>query len=145
MKISYPMLKQLTITTFAILALSSVNAQQADQRIVDFYGEKAVAKLEQNNPDSVAFLNYFVQEGFTIQHEVPENKLQGLKLLSEMELSDKKKKFKTVEDLSEFNRLEVMDANPDPVAATLYRVDGTNKVLILPAYNELRAIFDSSH
>ena len=139
-------MRRYLILTALFLLLSAYNyAQQADQRLIDFYGEEAITELQKNNPDSVAYLNYVVQEGFTIQYEVPENKLEGLKLLSDMELSVKNKKYKTVEDLAHFNRLEVLDVNPNPHAATLYRVDGTNVVLILSSYNQMKAIFEANH
>lgn len=141
----FNMIKQILTFTAVFFAVSTLKAQSIDQRVFDFLGSNTVNKLQQTDPDSLMFLNYIVVNGYAIQSDVPDYKLEGLKKLSEIELSVPKKKYKTVQDLSNFNRLEVLDLNPNPLAATIYHIDGTSSVLILKPFNELKLIFDSTN
>ena len=89
------------------------------------------------NADSLAWLEYWVENGQAVMTDVPAYKLKNLQLLSELTYVDGSKPFKRMQYTDAFNRL--LYPNPqDNRFAALYRIDGTSSVFVIRPIAEVK-------
>ncbi len=63
------------LVIFTQIGFGQVSFESVDQRIIDLYGEDRVQEMVVNQPNFIAYLNYYVNNAYQIVYDVPERKL----------------------------------------------------------------------
>jgi hypothetical protein len=125
------------------LGFGKADAQTAEDKAKAALGAD-YEQVKQANADSLAWLEYWVENGQAIMTDVPAYKLKNLQLLSELTYVDGSKPFKKIQDTDAFNRL--LFPNPqDNRFAALYRIDGTSSVFVIRPFTEVKIEFEENY
>lgn len=139
------MVMRIEILLFFLLLLGfgKADAQTAEDKVKSVLAAD-YEQVNLTNPDSLAWLKYWVENGHAVMTDVPAYKLKNLQLLSELTDVDGSKPFKKVQDTDAFNRL--LFPNPqDNRFAALYRIDGTSSVFVIRPMAEVKIEFEESY
>ena len=121
----------------------TADAQSVEDLVKDALGGD-YQQLKQNNPDSLYWLEYWVEHGQATMKDAPAYKLNGLKPLSELTYADGTKPFANSQHTQSFNRLKF--PNPkDNRFAVLYRIDDTADVFVIRPVAEVKLEFEESY
>lgn len=128
-------MKQLILAAIGLLCLMQLaQAQSVDQRIIDALGQQRAQDL---SPDSLAFYQYIVDNGYVILDDLPQEKRQLLPQLSTLTLKDGSSPYQSLGDLTNFNRLLVKEPTNERMSQT-FQIPNTDKALALPSRFQLK-------
>ena len=131
-------MKALYLSVFFSL-MSFWGIAQIDSRITDLYGAEKASTLQNQQPQLMEYLNFFVNNGYTIMTGIPQEKWDAALPIETLstELSGK-----SIQDLqSEFNLLKYAYPREDEHAA-IFRINNSNAVLILLPKTEVMSLFN---
>lgn len=60
---------------WSLSGFSQLSISDVDQRVIDLYGESRVSQMINDQPAFINYLNYYVENGFKILTNVPQEKL----------------------------------------------------------------------
>lgn len=127
-------------TLFSLLVVFSMTAfsqQTIDSRLLAKYSQTQLQKMQQNNPDQLDFLNYYVKHVASII-DMPDKPIQYTDLVR---LSDNSKNI-SLSELTNFNPYlynckSLQDKN------SYYKIGNTGKLLIMVAMKNLQTQYNN--
>ena len=133
----------LILTGFSTIS-AQTNSSSPDQRIIDVYGTTYTNKLVAQNPDRIAYLNYFLDHSYEI---VERASFVGEKMakVSTVDLNNKHTALTSRPnfDVNSFNVLQY-NFKRNRKIKTQYRIDNTNKVIVFYSEEEITNAFNQS-
>lgn len=64
------------------LAIGQLSLSDVDQRVIDVYGESRVQQMLVEQPEFIAYMNYYVQNAYSIAYDIPTYKLENFEDIS---------------------------------------------------------------
>lgn len=137
-------MKYILIGLCLLSNIGILTAQNADSRVLSYFGSPKINEWQTQAPDSILFWNYFVQKGFEVIEDVPRYKLSQLQDISELKLNNSNQTL-TEKNMHLIDRL-LMESqlNLPYYKAGLYRIGTSGKVLVFVARHELDIRYKSS-
>ncbi|UTW65150.1 hypothetical protein KFE94_10720 [bacterium SCSIO 12643] len=129
--------KEYYILLFALCSSFIVFAQSngIDKRIVDMYGPTMVAQMETEQPQTLAYLNYYIQYGYKIITDLPQEKVSNFPDISSLKFKQSQKTV-TIEDIENLNIL-MLDIIREHDQFLTYRIGDTGKVIVFIAPDQV--------
>ncbi len=125
--------------TLLFTASSLAIFAQVDPRIIEVYGQERAAQLQSQQPKLIAYLNYYVANGFVIMENLPQEKVESA--LPIESLSPELSNVTLAELKASFNLLKYAYQRPDEHAA-VFRIPNSNAVLALKPKAEIQLLFN---
>jgi hypothetical protein len=126
----------------SILCNSLVALSQSivvDQRIIDMYGSSKVAKMETEQPQTLAYLNYYIQHGYQVLTDIPEKKIANFPDISTVKFKISQKPL-TADDLKSLNIL-MLDIVREQDQFLTYRIGNTELIIVFIAPSQVMSEF----
>ena len=127
------------VVSFVFFAAFNVRAQNQnnalDHRLVEMYGAEAIAKMEAEQPQTLAYMNFYIQFGYKIIADLPQEKVSKFPDISSLKFKQSLKSV-TIEDLENLNIL-MLDIVRKGDQFLTYRIGDTGKVIVFIAPNQV--------
>lgn len=110
-----------------------------DKRVIEMYGSATVAQMEVDQPQTLAYLNYYIQYGYQIVTDLPKEKVLNFQDISSLRFKLSKKPV-TVDDLDNLNLL-MLDLVRGNDEFKTYRIGNTGKAIVFIAPSQVMSQF----
>ena len=114
-------------------------SDKIDKRIIEMYGTGIVAQMEAEQPQTLAYLNYYIQNGFQIITDMPKEKVSNFLDISSVKFKQSEKPL-TIADLDNLNLL-MLDIIRDHDQFLTYRIGDTGMVIVFIAPSQIMSEF----
>jgi hypothetical protein len=104
---------------------------EIDERIIEMYGLSRAQEMANTQSAVMAYLNYYVQNGYQVLHDVPESKWIHFKDISEINYSKTGEKL-TEQDIIDLNILKLDIVRKQEEYLT-YRIGKSGTVIVFIA------------
>lgn len=142
-------MKKVIVSMIFLLILSASFAQNtkkqivADPRIIEVFGQETVDFYLENNPSTIRYYNFFLDNSYSIA-ELPQEKMSGIQDIPELKL---KEKFQSdVVDYTDkgIENLNIMkyDLKIDSNVGPIYRLGNTNKLIFFLSGKEIQNLYN---
>ncbi len=135
----YFLLYALVLVTFS--GIAQLENSAVDQRLLEVYSTEQIANMTTNQPQSLAYLNYYVKNAYQVLTDIPESKWIHFKDISEINYSKTGEKL-TAADFNDLNILKLDIVRKQEEYLT-YRVGETGTVIVFIAPRVLIEQFNS--
>ncbi|MGC9330542.1 MAG: hypothetical protein ACP5DZ_01535 [Bacteroidales bacterium] len=133
-----------TLLSLCLLSgLMAQNLRQVDTRLLTRFSEAQIQQWEQNNPNRIDLFEFELDRGYDIQL-MPEEKIQEIPFLYYLDYETKSQgeKVQSVNE-DDFN-LYLYDYTRKLDRNNLYRIAGTNQVLVIYSNKKFVNMFNES-
>lgn len=127
--VTFLVINLVCFVAFNVRAQNQNNA--LDHRLVEMYGAEAIAKMEAEQPQTLAYLNYYIQNGYQILTDVPAYKVATFKDISTITNKVTQKPL-TPQDIAQLNilMLDIVRKNDQYLT---YKIGDTGLVIVFIA------------
>lgn len=123
------------LTMLGLVGFSQNNDPNIDPRLFDVYSSDQIAKMQADQPQTLAYLNYYVQNGYFIMDDVPVIKMIGLIDISTIKNTRTGERI-SADEVEKVNLL-LLSIKREQDEALIYKVSGANKVIVFRAPKEV--------
>lgn len=140
-------MKKILVLSICIWGYVVGNAQQVssnlDERLTAMYSVSQIAEMQASQPQTLAYLNYYVQNGFQILENIPAYKLAAFSDISTL-LYHQTGKPLTEADLANLNilKLDIVRTNDQYLT---YKIGDTGKVIVFLAPSRVLEDFNNAN
>lgn len=126
-----------------VLGFSQQLNYTIDTRLTQVYGETQIAQMQATQPQTLAYLNFYVQHGYEIMYDLPAYKWQQFEDITTI-TNTKTGLALTEQDIPQLNIL-LLDITRGPDQYLTYRIGETGNVIVFLAPNRVLADFNQQN